>query len=87
MILIYHDDTTDGMIATSSAKVAGEAHKPRHYRHNGHYVEIDGPAHVVAHDAEEICKIPGYRLATPAETDSYMASKKKKGALREQGDK
>ncbi len=87
MILLYHDDTTSGMIATSSAKVAGEAHKPRRYHHNGHFVEIDGPAHVVEHDAREICKIPGYRLATPEEQNEYTASKKKKGALREQGDK
>ena len=77
MILLYHDDTTDGMIATSSDKVAGEAHKPRRYHHNGHFVEIDGPAHVVAHDAEEICKIPGYRLATPKEQADYQAQKRK----------
>lgn len=83
MILLYHDDTTDGMIATSSAKVAGEAHKPRHYRHNGHFVEIDGPDHVVAHDAEEICKIPGYRLATPEEQETYTASKRKATSLKE----
>jgi hypothetical protein len=78
MILLYHDDTTDGMIATSAAKVAGEAHTPRHYRHNGHFVEIDGHLdHVLAHDAEEICKIPGYRLATPKEQADYQAQKRK----------
>ncbi len=86
MILLFHETTTHGMIATS-AKLGNESHAPRRYQHTGHFVEIDGPAHVVAHDAEEICKIPGYRLATPAEQEAYAASKKKKGSVREQEEK
>jgi hypothetical protein len=88
MILLYHEATTVGMIATNDAKVAGESFGARRYEHNGHFVEIDGPEHVVAHDANEICKIPGYRLASPEETDAYMASKKKATSIKEgKGDK
>lgn len=85
MILLYHETTTSGTLATP-ARVGNESHPPRRYKHTGHFVEIDGPAHVVAHDAEEICKIAGYRLATPDEQDAYAASKKKKGSVREQED-
>lgn len=83
MILLYHEDTTVGMIATSDAKVAGESFGARRYEHSGHFVEIDGPEHVVAHDASEICKIKGYRLATPSESDAYVATKKKSKSVRE----
>lgn len=83
MILLYHETTTIGMIATSHAKVAGESFGARRYEHNGHFVEIDGPEHVVAHDAEEICKIPGYRLASPDEQDAYTTNKKKARSVRE----
>lgn len=83
MILLYHDETTVGMIATNDARVAGESFGARRYEHNGHFVEIDGPEIVVAHDADEICKIPGYRLATAIELDNYCATKKKSKSIRE----
>lgn len=85
MILLYHE-ATDGTITTSSKLVAGEAIEPRRYQHNGHFVEIDGPDHVVAHDADDICKIPGYRLATPEECDSYYAGKRKAQSVSETAD-
>lgn len=83
MILLYHEGTTVGMIATSDAKVAGESYGARRYEHSGHFVEIDGPEHVVAHDASEICKIKGYRLASPEEQDSYASTKKKSRSIKE----
>lgn len=85
MILLYHEAATEGMIATPSHPVAGDHLPPRTYMHKGHFIEIDGPTHVVAHDAEEICKIPGYRLATPEEQSDYMASKRKGQSISESG--
>lgn len=82
MILLYHDIATHGQIATP-AMLGREHHAPRRYAHEGHFVPLDGPAHVIAHDAEDICKIPGYRLATPAECDAYHAGKRQKSAIHE----
>ncbi len=83
MILLYHETITRGNIATSESKVVGEHHEARHYSHNGNFVEIDGDEHVVAHDAEDICKIPGYRLATPKETETYLANRRSAGKVHE----
>jgi hypothetical protein len=82
-ILLYHDATTHGMIATSSAPIAGTPYPPRRYQHDGHYIVLEGPAPVIAHDAEEICKIAGYRLATPAESDAYYQTRRAQGTLTE----
>jgi hypothetical protein len=83
MILIYVESGNVGEIKTPSGRVGGEHAHPRHYRHTGHYLEIEGEAHIVTHDVDEICKIPGYRLASPSELDAYMASKNKKTSIRE----
>lgn len=83
MFLLYHETATDGEIATSEAKVAGEHHPARRYKHNGHFVEIDGPDHLVEHDANDICKIAGYRLATPQEQEIYLKQKRKANRLAE----
>ncbi len=83
MILIYVESGTTGEIKTPSGRVGGEHAHPRHYKHTGHYLEIDGEPHIVTHDVEEICKIPGYRLATIAEQTTYMAAKNKRGNIRE----
>lgn len=81
MILLYHDGT-NAKIATS-ARLGREQHPPRHYQAEGHFLALDGPGHIIAHDAEEICKIPGYRLATPQEQDAYHASKRQASAIHE----
>jgi hypothetical protein len=83
MILLYHE-TGGGSIATSSHPVAGEHHLPRRYQHTGHFVELDGPPHIVAHDAEEICKIEGYRMATSEELSSYLEKKRGTGKIHEE---
>lgn len=83
MILIYVESGSTGEIKTPSGRVGGEHAHPRHYKHTGHFLEIDGEPHIVTHDVEEICKIPGYRLASPAELDAYIASKNKKASIRE----
>ncbi len=82
-ILLYHDTTTHGMIATSAAPIAGTPYPARRYQHDGHYVVLEGPAPVIAHDAEEICKIAGYRLATPAESDAYYHARRRSETLTE----
>jgi hypothetical protein len=84
MILLRHDTCTDGMIATSAAPIDGTPYPARYYQHNGHFVVLEGPAHVIAHDAEEICKIAGYRLATPAESDAYHRARRGETALTEE---
>jgi hypothetical protein len=70
------------MIATSTNKVAGESYPARRYTHNGHFVELHGPSHVIAHDATQL-EGHGYRIATPQEQEQYMAAKNGTGAIRE----
>lgn len=82
-ILLYHATATHGMIATNSDKIGGTPYPPRRYQHDGHYVVLNGEAHVIAHDAEEICKISGYRLATPAESDAYYRAQRGETTLSE----
>lgn len=82
MILLKHDTKNDGMIALSEAHIAGERTLARHYTHQGHFVEVDGPAHVVQHDTAELQKL-GYRLATPQEQQEHTKAKKKVHTLRE----
>lgn len=83
-ILLYHETATHGMIATPADKVGGTPHPPRRYHHDGHIIVLDGPAHVIAHDAEQICKIPGYRLATSQESNAYYRAQRGETALREE---
>lgn len=82
MILLYHPTTTHGMVATSENKVAGEHYPARRYHHTGHYIELDGPAHVIAYDAA-VLEGHGYRLATPAEQERYTAAKRGTSAIHE----
>jgi hypothetical protein len=81
MILLFHEGM-DSKISTP-ARLGRELHSPRHYQAEGHFLALDGPGHIIAHDADEICKIPGYRLATPVEQDAYHASKRKASAIHE----
>ncbi len=83
MILMYVESGNTGEIKTPSGRVGGEHAHPRHYKHTGHYLEIDGEPHIVTHDVDEICKIPGYRLATAQEQSDYVASKNKKTSIKE----
>lgn len=82
--LLYHEVATGGVIATPGGRIRGEAASPRIYHHSGHFVEIDGPAYIIAHDVEEICKIAGYRLATPAENDMYYGRKRQESSVQEE---
>lgn len=78
MILLVHETATHGMVATPE-RVRGVHHPSRRYHHEGHFLAVDGDdPHVLEHDAEEILKIPGFRLATAAEQDAYHAAKRKK---------
>lgn len=81
-ILLYHASTS-GNIATPSSKIDGTPYAARRYQHDGHIIVIDGPPHVIAHDAREICKIPGYRMATPAEANAYYAAQRGETVLQE----
>jgi len=83
MILLYHEQTTHGMIATPEGRVAGEHILPRRYTHDGHFLAIDGPEHVVNHDVADILRIRGYRLATAAEQEAYQRHSRQAGQLRE----
>ncbi len=86
MILLYHERTTHGSIATPEGRVGGEyTAAPRRYAHEGHFVAVDGAgsAHVADYYAREILKIPGYRLATPAEQNDYHRTGAQAGALQE----
>lgn len=81
MILLFHEGT-DSKISTP-ARLGRELHPPRHYQAEGHILVLDGPGHIIAHDAEEICKIPGYRMATPQEQDVYHGRMRQSSALHE----
>jgi hypothetical protein len=81
MILLLHTGM-DSKISTP-ARLGRELHPPRHYQAEGHILALDGPGHIIAHDADEICKIPGYRLASPAECDAYYAAQRKDSAIHE----
>lgn len=82
MILLYHETANAGSIATP-ARLGREHHAPRHYQHEGHFIVLNGPIHVITYDAEEICKVPGYRLATPYEQEQYASMQKQSGTLQE----
>lgn len=82
-VLFYHDNEAHGPVHLSEGKVAGEPTPARHYHHAGHFLEVDGPAHVVAHDVAEIQKLPGYRLANAIELNEHHASKRKATHLTE----
>lgn len=82
MILLFHETATDSKISTP-ARLGREQHSPRHYQSEGHFLALDGPGHIIAHDAEDICKIDGWRLATPQEQDAYHASKRQSSAIHE----
>lgn len=82
-VLLYHDNEGHGPVHLSEGKVAGEPTPARHYHHSGHFLEVDGPAHVVEHDAAEICKLPGYRLANAQEQEHHANLKRKATRLTE----
>ena len=82
-VLLYHDDTTHEPVVLSESVVAGEPTPARRYEHAGHFLEVDGPAHVVAHDVAHIQQLPGYRLATAQEQEEHHASKRKAHHLTE----
>lgn len=82
MILIYHETGTNSTVVTPD-RLGREHHPSRRYQAQGHYLMLDGPGHVIAHDAEDICKIPGYRLATPQECDAYYAAQRKASGIHE----
>ena len=82
MILLVNDQATDAKVGMPG-RVWNEAAPPRYYQAKGHYLELEGPGHVISYDAEEICKIPGWRLATTQEQNAYMAAKRKAARLEE----
>lgn len=82
MILLFHETATDSKISTP-ARLGRELHPPRHYAAQGHFLALDGPGHIVAHDAEDICRIPGWRLATPQEQDAYHGRTRQASAIHE----
>lgn len=83
-ILVHSEIERQGMIALPPGKVEGEPHPARRYHYDGHIMVLDGhPAHVLAHDAREICKIAGHRLASSQESNAYHASKRHAAVLTE----
>lgn len=81
-VLLYHEKKNDGQIAISEGKIAGESTPARRYHHKGHFVEVDGPSHVLHHDIEELQKL-GYRLATVSEQQDFTNPQRKAGKLLE----
>ncbi len=80
MILLYSDTTTDARVRTVE-RVETEAYPSRTYQAEGHYLVIDGPGHIVAYDAQELCKNPVWRMATAQEQNQWAAAKRKAGQL------
>lgn len=74
-ILVHSEIERQGMIALPPGKVEGEPHPARRYHYDGHIMVLDGhPAHVLAHDAREICKIAGHRMASSQECNAYYGN-------------
>lgn len=74
-ILVHSEIERQGMIALPPGKVEGEPHPARRYHYDGHIMVLDGhPAHVLAHDAREICKIAGHRMASSQECNTYYGN-------------
>lgn len=87
MILLVHESATHGMVATPE-HVRGVPTPSRKYHHEGHFLAIDGDdEQVLKHDAEDILKIAGFRLATAAEQNEYHAAKRKKQQVVEEEQK
>lgn len=82
-VLLYHDDAAHGQVAITEGTIAGERYPHRYYRHQGHFLEVDGPANVVAHDVQEILQLPGYRLATAHEQEQRAKEQHKATSLSE----
>lgn len=81
-ILLYCESGTDARIATP-ARLGKEAYPPRHYQAEGHFLLLDGPGHVIDQDAADICKLPGWRLATPQEQNQWTKLKRKASQVEE----
>lgn len=79
--LLWHASTS-GQIGMP-AKSAHIHRGPRVYKHDGHFVEVDGQGFDAYEDVEAILKIPGYRLATPEESNAYYAEKNNAKAIHE----
>lgn len=84
MILIYADGSS-GQIALSSQLIEGFQAEARTYNIVDHWVEVDGGGNdtVAVFDADEICRMKGYRMALPIEQNEYTKSKRKSGKLTE----
>jgi 16S rRNA U1498 N3-methylase RsmE len=81
-ILLYHEHKDDGQIAIAEGKVAGEHTPARRYKHKGHFVNIDGPDHVLHHDIEQLKQL-GYRLATAEDQERHAKQQKSITSLKE----
>lgn len=81
-VLLFHPEKDDGMVALAESLIAGERASDRQYVHDGNYLLVEGPAHVVAHDVAELEKL-GYHIATAQEQQDYAGKKKKSGSLKE----
>ncbi len=82
MILLYNDRDTDCKL-TTPGRVCNEVQPPRWYQAQGHYLALEGPGHIISYDAEEICKIPGWRLATAQEQNTYTVGEHAAARLEE----
>lgn len=83
MILLYCANTP-GQVAFPYRRVDGRDAPACQYDIIDHLVAIDaGDDIVTAHDAEELCRHHGFRLATPAEQDAYHASQRGASAIHE----
>lgn len=83
MFLIVAPGVT-GQVALNATMVNGLPVPARKYNIVGGFIVVDaGHEWITVHDAQEILKIPGYRLATSEESDSYNAAQQKKTSVRE----
>lgn len=84
-VLVYCSPARSGMVAMSGDKVNGESFPIRRYTYDGNIMVLDGNLpHVLEHDAQEICRISGHRLASPQECDAYYRRKRGETILLEE---
>jgi hypothetical protein len=82
-VLLIHDTATNGTVKLAEGNVAGSPTPVRTYRQQGRFLHVEGEDHVVLHDAAEIQRIPGYRVATAQEQEEFFGGQRKAHVIHE----
>lgn len=83
MILLRASGTT-GQVALQMEEVEGLPAPARSYDIVDGWLAVDASHDLItAHDAQHICAMPGFRLATPDEQNEYSGKSRKSRSVKE----